>query len=141
MTITVNPYLMLLVFVVFLITLYLLNTWLYKPIFSFMDNRNSSITQDVESIHNNEQEIIEIDREIKQILENARLESVQIVEQANNEAKTAYEAKISKNKAETAAKFEEFLEGLQSQRSELKGRLLEQMPVFEESLKIKISQI
>ncbi|PAF44219.1 FoF1 ATP synthase subunit B' [Helicobacter sp. 11S02596-1] len=141
MTITVNPYLMFLVFVVFIITLYLLNIWLYKPIISFMDNRNASIDHDMQSIQNNTQETLEIDKEIKQILENARLESAQIVEQATSEAKIAYEAKIMKKKNESAVKFEEFLSKLQIQRNDLKGQLLEKMPDFQESLKLKISQI
>ncbi|PAF49903.1 F0F1 ATP synthase subunit B' [Helicobacter sp. 12S02232-10] len=141
MTITVNPYLMILVFIVFIATLYCLNIWLYKPIFSFMDNRNASIAQDMQSIQNNMQETIEIDREIKQILENARLESLQIIEQATNEAKTAYEAKIMKKKTESLAKLEEFLSNLQIEKIDLKNQLLEKMPDFEKSLKLKISQI
>lgn len=141
MSITVNPYLMLLVFIVFMISLYLLNIWLYKPIISFMDNREKTISDDLKHIQDNSYEIAQIDKEIKQIIENAHLESVQIIEEATNEAKIAYEAKINKKKAEANEKFEEFQNLLQNQRVELKSNLLSQMSEFKKSLKSKISQI
>ncbi|PAF41859.1 FoF1 ATP synthase subunit B' [Helicobacter sp. 11S03491-1] len=141
MSITINPYLMLLVFIVFMITLYLLNIWLYRPLLTFMDNREASVKQDLQHIQDNTQEILEIEKEIKQILENARIQSSQIIEEATNEAKIAYEAKISKKKAESAVKIEEFFNELQVQKNDLKNQLLVKMEDFENSLKLKISQI
>ncbi|PAF52735.1 FoF1 ATP synthase subunit B' [Helicobacter sp. 13S00477-4] len=141
MSITLNPYLMLLVFVVFIITLYLLNIWLYKPLLSFMDNRDLSIEQDMQSIQENNQETLKIDKEIRQTIENARLEALQIVEKATTDAKLAYETKMTKKKMECAAKIDEFLKGLQTQKNDLKKQLLAEIPEFEITLRKKISQI
>ncbi|MDO7252747.1 F0F1 ATP synthase subunit B' [Helicobacter cappadocius] len=141
MTITVNPYLMLLVFIVFLVSVFFLNTWLYRPLLSFMDKREASITQDLQHVQQSDQEIIRINEEIKQIIENARLESTQIIEQASNEAKLEYEAKIAKKKVEFASKLEDFFVELKKEESVLKDSLVAHISDFELSLKTKISQM
>lgn len=141
MTITVNPYLMLLVFVVFLVSVFLLNTWLYRPLLRFMENREASIDEDLQSVQHSDQQINKINQEIKQILEDARLQSSQIIEQATAEAKSEYEAKIAKKKLESASKLDEFFAELSKEKSSLKSSLLLHMPEFESSLKTRISQI
>lgn len=141
MSIAVNPYLMLLVFIVFLITLYLLTIWLYKPLIAFMDNRENCMKQDLQCVQDDSKEIVKIDREIKQIIENARLEAYKIITQATNEAKNTCETKITKKKAEASTKFEEFSNEIQVHKQKLKNDLLASMLDFENSLKLKISQI
>lgn len=141
MTITVNPYLMLLVFVVFLVSVFLLNTWLYRPLLGFMEKREASIDQDLQSVQQSDQEINKINQEIKQILEDARLQSSQIIEQATTEAKSDYEAKIAKKKLESASKIDDFFVELEKEKSSLKSSVLSHMQDFESSLKTRISQI
>ncbi|PAF53460.1 hypothetical protein BKH42_05920 [Helicobacter sp. 13S00482-2] len=141
MTITVNPYLMLLVFGVFLVTVFLLNIWLYKPLLRFMDRREASIAQDLEDIQQSDQEIIRIDEEIKQVIEDARVQSAQIIEQVSGEAKLEYETKIANKRIESASRLEDFFENLKKEESDLKKFLLLHMPDFESSLITKISQI
>lgn len=141
MTITVNPYLMLLVFVVFLVSVFLLNTWLYRPLLGFMEKRETSIDQDLQSVQQSDQEINKINQEIKQILEDARLQSSQIIEQATAEAKSEYEAKIAKKKLESASKIDDFFVELEKEKSSLKSSVLSHMQDFESSLKTRISQI
>lgn len=141
MTITVNPYLMLLVFVVFLVSVFLLNTWLYRPLLGFMEKREASIDQDLQFVQQSDQQINKINQEIKKILEDARLESYQIIEQATAEAKLEYETKIAKKKLESASKLDEFFVELQKEKSSLKSSVLSHMQDFESSLKTRISQI
>lgn len=141
MTITVNPYLMLLVFVVFLVSVFLLNTWLYRPLLGFMEKREASIDQDLQSVQQSDQEINKINQEIKQILEDARLQSSQIIEQATAEAKSEYEAKIAKKKLESTSKIDDFFVELEKEKSSLKSSVLSHMQDFESSLKTRISQI
>lgn len=48
MTIIPTPWVMALVFVIFLVLVYLLNRILYKPLLGFMDTRDASIKRDSE---------------------------------------------------------------------------------------------
>ena len=49
MNIGLNIELMLLVFCLFILCVFLLNQWLYKPILEFMDARDKMIKDDLES--------------------------------------------------------------------------------------------
>ncbi len=57
MTIIPTPWVMALVFVVFLVLVYLLNRILYKPLLGFMDTRDASIKKDGEGIEGNTADI------------------------------------------------------------------------------------
>ena len=71
----IDPLLMLLVFVVFVVSVYFLNEVLYKPLLSFMDNRDKSIKNDLESIRGNDRDIAVLQAEAENILANARKEA------------------------------------------------------------------
>lgn len=141
MSITLNPYLMLLVFVTFILLIYLLNQWLFKPVMSFMSNRDSSIERDLSSTQNHRGDIQRIDEEIAQILSNARKEAAQILEAATKEAKATYEEKINAKKAENESKLTEYKKELQEQQTQLYNDLIEQLPVFKLALDSKLKQI
>ena len=141
MSITLNPYLMSLVFVTFIFLIYLLNQWLFKPMMTFIDNRDASIERDLSSTQNHKGNIQRIDEEITQILSSARKEAAQILELATREAKATYEEKINAKKAENEKKLAESKQALQEQQTQLYTELLEQLPVFKLALDSKLKQI
>lgn len=141
MSITLNPYLMLLVFITFIVLIYLLNQWLFKPMLTFMNNRESSIERDLLSTQTHKSDTQHIEEEIAQILSLARKEAAQILEAATKEAKTAYENKMNAKKAENESKLAQYKQELQEQKAQLYTELLEQLPLFKTILNTKLKQI
>lgn len=141
MSITLNPYLMLLVFITFMLLIYLLNQWLFKPMFAFIDHRESFIEQETSDTQSYKDDIEKIEQEIAQTLASARKEAAQILENATKEAKVAYEEKISAKKAENDSKLASAKQELEEQKSQLYAELLEQLPIFKTALNAKLKQI
>ncbi|RDU74658.1 F0F1 ATP synthase subunit B' [Helicobacter anseris] len=141
MSTEISLHLMALVFVVFLATLYLLNIWLFKPLILFMEKRDESINQDVQEIKDSANEVELITKEIGEILDGARAEAKHMIENASTEAKSVYDAKMARYKAENQTKFEDFLKGLESERVELKNALIGNKALFQNALKSKIKEI
>lgn len=141
MSITLNPYLMLLVFITFILLIYLLNQWLFKPIISYMAERDNAIDRYVSNTQDYKNDIQHLDEESAQIISNARKEAAQILEIATREAKISYEEKINAKKAENESRLAEYKKELQEQKTQLYNDLLEQLPVFKLALDSKIKQI
>ena len=141
MSITLNPYLMLLVFITFMLLIYLLNQWLFKPMFKFMNDREASIESDLSNTQSQKGEIESINEQIAQNISAARKEAAQILESATKEAKSAYENAIEAKKAENESKLAQCKQELQEQKAELYKELLEQLPVFKSALSAKLKQI
>lgn len=141
MTIIPTPWVMALVFVVFLILVYLLNRILYKPILSFMDARDASIRKDSEGIEGNTAEIKAIQKETEEILQQAKQEAALIKNKAHDLAKENADVRISQKKEELNRKYSEFMDNLEVERDKLKNALLSQIPAFKESLKAKLGRL
>ena len=141
MTIIPTPWVMALVFVVFLILVYLLNRILYKPILSFMDARDASIRKDSEGIEGNTAEIKAIQKETEEILQQAKQEAALIKNKAHDLAKENADMKISQKKEELNRKYSEFMDSLEVERDKLKNALSSQIPAFKESLKAKLGRL
>lgn len=141
MGISLNPQLMALVFVLFIISIYVLNKWLYQPIFSFMDARDKMIKDDLANVDGNDSQIAHIDGEIRTILDEARKEAGAIKENAQNLAKADYASNIERLKTENDANLSARLQALQKEKEELKGALLAQLPTFQASLNNKLKSI
>lgn len=141
MSLSVNPWLMLVVFAVFILSAYLLNRWLYKPLLTFIDNRNISIKSDLESVQNNSSEVAALDAEAARVLTQARSEANLIREKALESAKMISEQKVASKREELEKKKREFLNALTEEENALRSSLLAQMPLYRESLKAKISQL
>ncbi len=132
---------MLLVFITFMVLIYLLNQWLFKPVLAFMSNRESFIEREMTNTQNYKGEIEKIEQEIEQTLSLARKEGAQILEQATKEAKTMYEDKINAKKAENENKLAQCKNELEEQKSQLYTELVGQLPVFKTALNTKLKQI
>ncbi len=142
MSITIpDPWLMLLVFIVFLLTMLFLNAWLFRPLLGFMDERESSMQRDLHSVASNDSDVQEIQRQIQEILANARREAGQILDDATSQAKTDYDEKIAKKQAESQSKIEKFRKDLVEQKQALKAELATYLPDFRVALQNKMNQI
>lgn len=141
MGISLNLELMLLVFVLFILSIFLLNKWLYQPVLNFMDARDNMIKNDLENANSNDSSIETIHNEINDILQLAKKEATEIKEQAIEKAKLEYNKQIDEEKSANEKDLAIFLESLQGQKDELKKSLLLQIPEFQKSLSNKLKQI
>lgn len=141
MSTEINWHLMALVFLVFMVTLYLLNIWLFRPLLNFMQKRDESIYQDLQEITDSANEVEQIEREIVQILDQARKEARSMIEKAQSDARALYESKMAKYRADNQNKIDEFLRELNLQKAELKVQVLADKSSLQGALKAKIGQI
>lgn len=142
MSITIpDPYLMLLVFVVFLLTMVLLNVWLFKPLIGFMDEREATLRKDLDSVSSSDTKVQEIQQQIQDILSDARTRSSEILQKATSDAKSHYEANLQRKQEELAKKLQDFRANLEKQKEVSKQELLAHLGEFENALKVKIKQL
>ena len=142
MSITIpDPYLMLLVFIVFLVTMFLLNKWLFKPLIGFMDEREATLRKDLDSISSSDAKVQELQQQIQDLLTSARTRSNEILQKATNEAKAHYEANIQKKQEQLAKKLQDFRANLEKQKQTDKKELLANLGDFENALMSKIKQL
>ena len=141
MNIGLNIELMLLVFCLFILCVFLLNQWLYKPILEFMDARDKMIKDDLESSSSNDAEIEEIKDQINTILENAKKEATTIKEQMQLQVKNEYDRKIDEVKSRNEKELASFIDSLKQEKDELKQALALQIPDFKNSLNVKLKQM
>ena len=137
----INPLLLSITIVVFLILIAVLNSLLFKPLFTYMEERDASIKADQDRVGNNDAEIAELTAQAASIVNEAKLEAAAIREKVVAEAKELAESKIEAKRAELAKDKLEFEKSLAESREELKTTLMSQVPLYKEAVKAKFSQI
>ncbi|MDD2448315.1 MAG: FoF1 ATP synthase subunit B' [Sulfurimonas sp.] len=137
----INPILLLATFVVFLSLIAVLNSWLYNPLFSFMNKRDDDIKKDLQKVGNNDDEINELNSKAKLIITNAKLEAAALREKVIQDAKELAESKIEAKRAELASQYLEFEQLLAQTKEQLTKDIMSQVPLFKEAVKAKFSQI
>jgi F-type H+-transporting ATPase subunit b len=137
----ISPILLLSSGIVFLLVLARLNSCLYKPLFKHMDDRTKSIKKDLDNAKNNGSNIDGMLVEAKEIIAKAKGEAASIREKATTEAKALTQTKLADAKANLDAKYNDFIKSLEEDKESLRNSLIASMPVFKESLKLKISSI
>ncbi len=137
----INPILLLATFVVFLSLIAVLNSWLYRPLFSYMDKRNEDIKKDLSKIGSNDDEIQALHSKAKSIVDKAKLDAAALREKVVADAKELAESKLEARRAELASEYAEFEKSLAKSRDELTTDLMSQVPVFKTAIEAKFSQI
>jgi len=137
----INPLLLSITIVVFLILIAVLNSLLFKPLFNYMNERDASIKNDLDKVGNNDAEIAELTAQAHTIVNDAKLEAAALREKVIAEAKELAESKIEAKRAELAKDRAEFEKSLAESRENLKNSLLSQVPLYKEAVKAKFSQI
>jgi F-type H+-transporting ATPase subunit b len=137
----INPILLLATFVVFVSLIAVLNSLLYNPLVAFMKKRDDDIKKDLEKVGSNDSEIKELLDKAESIIMNAKLEAAALREKVIADAKELADARIEAKRASLNSEYTEFKESLAKSKEELSSELMNQVPVFKEALKAKISQI
>ena len=136
-----NLGLMLFVLIVFFSLLSLLNQMLYKPLLKFMDDRDNSITSDLNSAKEMAGNSNELYAKAEAILADAKAVANAIRERAINEAKALADSKVESKIKELDNKYQSFINELAKSREELRKSLLNQLPLFKKSLKTKMGNL
>ncbi|ABB44685.1 H+-transporting two-sector ATPase, B/B' subunit [Sulfurimonas denitrificans DSM 1251] len=137
----INPILLVATLIVFLTLIAVLNSWLYNPLFAYMNKRDEDIKKDLEKVGSNDDEINELESKAKSIIVSAKLEASALREKVIADAKELAESKLEAKRAELASQYLEFEQLLARTREQLSGDLKSQMPLFKEAVKAKFSQI
>lgn len=141
MEISVNVNLMIVVFCCFILLLFLLNQWLYKPMIAFMNKRDEMIKKDLQDTQGNLQEITKIQEEIASIIGNAQREAKEIIDQATAREKALLEEKLAEKKAEIDSKMLAFREELAQHQEILKNDLSAHIGEYKQSIRKKLEQV
>jgi F-type H+-transporting ATPase subunit b len=97
--------------------------------------------KDLEKVGSNDSEIKELLDKAESIIMNAKLEAAALREKVIADAKELADARIEAKRASLTTEYNEFKESLVKSKEELSSELMNQVPVFKEALKAKISQI
>ncbi|WP_088297683.1 FoF1 ATP synthase subunit B' [Helicobacter pylori] len=139
MNISVNPYLMAVVFVVFVLLLWVMNVWVYRPLLAFMDNRQAEIKDSLAKIKTDNTQSVEIRHQIDALLKEAAEKRREMIAEAIQKAAESYDAVIKQKENELNQEFEAFARQLQNEKQVLKEQLQAQMPVFEDELNKRVA--
>ncbi len=137
----INPILLLATFVVFLTLIAVLNSWLYNPLFAYMNKRDEDIKRDLEKVNSNDDEIAELVSKAESIVMNAKLEASALREKVIADAKELADSKLEAKRAELASEYREFEKTLADTKEQLNRDLLTKVPLFKEAVEAKFSQI
>jgi F-type H+-transporting ATPase subunit b len=137
----INPILLLITFVVFVSLIAVLNSWLYNPLFAYMNKRDEDIKKDLDKVGSNDEEIRELNSQAEAIIMQAKLDAAALREKVIADAKELAESKLETKRAELAQEYIEFEQSLAKSKDELTADLMSQVPVFKEAVKAKFSQI
>ncbi len=137
----INPILLIATLIVFLTLIAVLNSWLYNPLFSFMNKRDEDIKRDLDKVGSNDNEIDELNSKAESIIMNAKLEATALREKVIADAKELADSKLEAKRAELASEYLEFEQSLANSKEQLSSDLMSQVPLFKEAVKAKFSQI
>ncbi len=127
------------VFVVFVLLLWAMNVWVYRPLLAFMDNRQAEIKDSLAKIKTDNAQSVEIRHQIETLLKEATEKRREIIAEAIQKATESYDAVIKQKENELNQEFEAFAKQLQNEKQILKEQLQAQMPVFEDELNKRVA--
>ena len=125
----------------FLFLLIVLNKFLYKPLLGFMDNRNGTIKNDLESASKNSEDITSYHEEAEKIVLDAKGKALKTRSNVLNEAKLSHEKRVAEKKSELEGEYNTFLKEIDTEKNALKTVLLAQMSSYKEVVNKKLNQI
>jgi F-type H+-transporting ATPase subunit b len=137
----INPILLLATLIVFLSLIAVLNSWLYNPLFAYMNKRDDDIKRDLSKASSNDDEIDQLNSKAESIVMNAKQEAAALREKVIADAKELAESKLEAKRAELAGEYSEFEKSLAESKEQLTKELMSQVPLFKEAVKAKFSKI
>ncbi len=133
--------LLLLTAIVFLALIFLLNSWLYRPLLAFMEQREESIRRDLENASSNEEGSQKLLEEAKAIITEAKAQASAMKKEAIDEVKAEIAKMIEAKKEELESRKVVFMEELKKEEESVRSTLISQMPLFKEALKAKFNTL
>ncbi len=127
------------VFVVFVLLLWAMNVWVYRPLLAFMDNRQAEIKDSLAKIKTDNAQSVEIRHQIETLLKEAAEKRREMIAEAIQKATESYDAVIKQKENELNQEFEAFAKQLQNEKQVLKEQLQAQMPIFEDELNKRVA--
>ncbi|PDW88419.1 ATP F0F1 synthase subunit B' [Helicobacter pylori] len=127
------------VFVVFVLLLWAMNVWVYRPLLAFMDNRQAEIKDSLAKIKTDNAQSVEIGHQIEALLKEAAEKRREMIAETIQKATESYDAVIKQKENELNQEFEAFAKQLQNEKQALKEQLQAQMPVFEDELNKRVA--
>ncbi len=127
------------VFVVFVLLLWAMNVWVYRPLLAFMDNRQAEIKDSLAKIKTDNTQSVEIRHQVDALLKEAAEKRREMIAEAIQKAAESYDAVIKQKENELNQEFEAFAKQLQNEKQVLKEQLQAQMPVFENELNKRVA--
>lgn len=127
------------IFVVFVLLLWAMNVWVYRPLLAFMDNRQAEIKDSLTKIKTDNTQSVEIRHQIDALLKEAAEKRREMIAEAIQKAAESYDAVIKQKENELNQEFEAFAKQLQNEKQILKEQLQVQMPVFENELNKRVA--
>lgn len=137
----IDPKLLLLTVVVFLLLIYVLNKLLFKPVLDFVDAREQSIIDGERELANYGKDTKKCEEESANILAKAREEVIAIKAEAVNLANIEAKAKLEERKAQLEQEYKEFEDKLKAENEELKVALSANLADIKSALKSKLSNL
>jgi F-type H+-transporting ATPase subunit b len=126
---------------IFLVTLILLNQWLFQPLLSFMKQRDAKLQEELKAVSSNTDEAKQYEEEIASIIENAKAKASKIkkeaIEEAKKEATVMVESEVSKIEGAKAT----FNKELEAKKAELKSALEANSAELKDMLSTKLKGI
>ncbi|MDD3466428.1 MAG: F0F1 ATP synthase subunit B' [Campylobacterales bacterium] len=130
----IQPSLLAFEIVTFLLLVAILNQILYKPMLSFIENRNSNLKADANLADAQDHEREALINEAGEILAKAKAEASQTRHEAISAAKAEAETKINAAKGASKTEIESFSSDLAGQKAELKSAILSNSESYKQSL-------
>jgi len=137
----ISPLIMAVTFVIFLTLLYMLNQKLYRPLLTFMDDRDATLEREMREAQNLTGNTRDLEAEAAAIVDAARNEASRKRQQILEELQTQHQQAIEARQSELAKTYETFKTALAQERETLKSKLISELPLIKETLKAKFSQI
>ncbi|MCI7362205.1 MAG: F0F1 ATP synthase subunit B' [Campylobacter sp.] len=137
----IDPKLLGITVVVFLVMIYLLNVILYKPILSFVDSRNESIANEEKELSKYGKDTKKYEEECAAILASARDEVSKLKAAAIQSANELSKSKIDAERARLEADYKEFEAGLKTEQEALKVALSDNLPIIKTEIKSVLSKL
>jgi len=126
---------------IFLVTLILLNQWLFKPLLSFMEKRDAKLADELKAVSNNTDEAKRYEEEIASILEKAKVEANNIRKAATDEAKKEAVLMVESEVAKIEAEKQAFYAELEAKKAELANVLESNSNELKDMLSTKLKGI
>jgi F-type H+-transporting ATPase subunit b len=126
---------------IFLVMLFTLNSIVFKPLLKFMEDRDNSITSDLNNANKNSSSIEELKEEATKIILAAKIEANKIREASLDEAKVLLDQKLKQRQEEISKEYSEFKKSVELVGDELKTSLMANKSAFDAMLKNKIESL